>query len=108
MVDRAKDVVMDGRWELQQQHAGLNHRLNDGDGDLYAKLKSLERQLEFLEIQVCLFRPISSSVDRGVTLDSSSYVYERRKNILKKSKRISRMSCCVRKRKLSEFKLYQL
>lgn len=51
MVDRAKDVVMDGRWELQQQHVGLKHRLNDSDGDLYAKLKSLERQLEFLEIQ---------------------------------------------------------
>lgn len=51
MVDRAKDVVMDGRWESQQQHVGLTTRLNDGEGDLYAKLKSLERQLEFLEIQ---------------------------------------------------------
>jgi 26S proteasome regulatory subunit T3 len=51
VVDRAKDVVMDGRWELQQQHVGQKHRLNDSDGDLYAKLKSLERQLEFLEIR---------------------------------------------------------
>jgi len=54
VVDRAKDVVMDGRWEPQQQHVGLTNRFNDGESDLYAKLKSLERQLEFLEIQVCL------------------------------------------------------
>jgi hypothetical protein len=59
VVDRAKDVVMDGRWELQQQHVGQKHRLNDSDGDLYAKLKSLERQLEFLEIQVCPFRLVA-------------------------------------------------
>jgi hypothetical protein len=40
--------------EQTPMSGGVQGHTDGKDVDLYSKLKSLERQLEFLEIQVCL------------------------------------------------------
>lgn len=46
--------------------SGLHGQTHGKDVDLYSKLKSLERQLEFLEIQVCGSNNQLSSNDHHV------------------------------------------
>jgi len=64
VVDRSKEVAFPRSYQPSQGVAVDT----DGNEDLYSKLKGLEKQLEFLEIQVGLYSIITAGSVHSINL----------------------------------------